>query len=136
MGNDSATNMDESALGPWVSVVHNSRNNRKDLFKDTKKPFLGQVPQTASLTVANASSPKSSLRPGCSDSLFQKESRQDPKFLRQVSALVRMLRVKTRKEGASVGAAATAGVNAVIIGLREVHKSDGLDGAKLAGAAV
>ena len=133
MGNDSAAKMDETALGPWVSVVRKRDNNRKDPFKKSKKVFLGRVPQTASLTLANASSPKSSLRHGCSDSLFQNECRQDPKFLQQVSALERMLRVKTRKEEASVGAAATAGVNAGIGGLREVHKPDGLEGANLAG---
>ena len=54
VGNDSAAKMDETALGPWVSVVRKSSNNRKDLFKKTKKSFLGQVPQTAPLTVANA----------------------------------------------------------------------------------
>ena len=47
-----------------------------------------------------------------------------------------MLRVKTRKDEAAVGAAATAGASAEIVGLREVHKPDGLDGAKLAGVAV
>ena len=90
----------------------------------------------ASLTVANASSSKSSLRPGCSESLFQTECRADPKFLQQVSALERMLRVKTRKDEAAVGAAATAGASAGIVGLREVHKLDGLDGATRASAAV
>ena len=67
---------------------------------------------------------------------FQTECREDPKFLQQVSALERMLRVKTRKDEAAVGAAATAGASAEIVGLREVHKLDGLDGATLAGAAV
>ena len=90
----------------------------------------------ASLTVANASSSKSSLRPGCSDSLFQNECREDPNFLQQVSALERMLRVKARKDEATRGAAATAGASAEIFRLREVHNPDGLDGATLAEVAV
>ena len=86
----------------------------------------------ASLTVANASSSKSlksSLRPGCSESLSEKECREDPKFLQQVSSLERMLRVKKQHDEA-VGAAATAGAFAGDVGLR-----DGLDGATVAGAA-
>ena len=53
------------------------------------------------MTVANASSSKSlksSLRPGCSESLFEKECREDPKFLQQVSSLERMLRVKKQHD--------------------------------------
>ena len=87
----------------------------------------------ASLIVANASSSKSlksSLRPGCSDSLFENECREDPKFLQQVSSLERMLRVKKRQDEAA-GAAATAGASAGVVGL-----PDGLDGATFAGAAV
>ena len=86
--------------------------------------------------MANASSSKSSLRPGCSDSLFQNECREEPNFLQQVSALERMLRVKTRKDEAAGGAAATVGASAEIVRLREVHNLDGLDGATLAGVAV
>ena len=86
----------------------------------------------ASLTVANASSSKSlksSLRPGCSESLFEKECREDPKFLQQGSSLERKLRVKKQHDEA-VGAAATAGVFA-----GDVRLLDGLDGATVAGAA-
>ena len=46
-----------------------------------------------------------------------------------------MLRVKTQKDEAAVGAAVSAGASAEIVGLRVVHKPDGLDGATLAGAA-
>ena len=65
------------------------------------------------MTVANAASLKSdSLRPGCSDPLFQEECRQDLEFLQQVCALERMLR------------AATAGDPARLPGILEVLESD------------
>ena len=133
VGNDFAANMDESALGPWISVVRKSSHCKKAPFQKSEEVFLGQVPKMASLTVANASSSKSlksSLRPGCSESLFEKkECREDPKFLQQVSSLERMLRVKKQHDEA-VGAAATAGAFAGDVGLRV-----GLDGATVAGAA-
>ena len=110
VGNASAAKMDESALGPWVSVVRKSGRSKKVPFKKSDV-FLSQVPENASLTVANASSLKSSLRPGCSVSLFQNECREDPNFLQQVFALERMLRVKKRKDEAAGNAAATAGVS-------------------------
>ena len=131
VGNASAAKMDETALGPWVSVVRKSGRSKKVPFKNSDV-FLGQVPENASVTVANASSSKSlksSLRPGCSESLFEKECREDPKFLQQVSSLERMLRVKKQHDEA-VGAAATAGAFAGDVGLRV-----GLDGATVAGAA-
>ena len=144
-GNDSALKVDEPALGQWVRVFHNSVKNRKDILKKTvltvatKKTFsLGQIPVTASLTVANAASQKSeSLCPGFGDPLFQEECRQDPVFLHQVCALERMLRVKTRteEEVSIADAAATAGVTAGTIGLREVHDSDLSESTKFAGAA-
>ena len=84
--------------------------------------FLGQVPENASVTVANASSLKplqSSLRPGCRETVFEKECREDPKFLQQVSSLERMLRVK-KQHDAAVGAAATAGASAGDDGFRTV----------------
>ena len=132
VGNDFAANMDESALGPWISVVRKSSHCKKAPFQKSEEVFLGQVPKMASLTVANASSSKSlksSLRLGCSESLFEKECREDPKFLQQVSSLERMFRVKKQHDEA-VGAAATAGAFAGDVGLR-----DGLDGATVAGAA-
>ena len=88
------------------------------------------------MTVANASSLKSSLRPGCSDSLFQNECREDPKFLQQVFALERMLRVKKRKDEAAGNAAATAGASAEIVRSRADHNPDRLDGTPFAGVAV
>ena len=132
VGNDFAANMDESALGPWINVVRKSSHCKKALFQKSEEVFSGQVPKMASLTVANASSSKSlksSLRPGCSESLFEKECREDPKFLQQVSSLERMLRVKKQHDEA-VGSAATAGAFAGDVGLL-----DGLDGATVAGAA-
>ena len=51
--------------------------------------------------------------------LFFKENVEKIRnFLQQVSALERMLRVKTRKDEAAFGAAATAGASAGIVGLR------------------
>ena len=86
---------------------------RKFLLKN-QMFFLGQVPENASVTVAKASSVKplqSSLRPGCRETVFEKECREDPKFLQQVSSLERMLRVK-KQHHAAIGAAATAGASA------------------------
>ena len=121
VGNASAAKMDENALGPWVSVARKGGRSKKVPFKKSDV-FLGQVPENASVTVANASSLKplqSSLRPGCRETVFEKECREDPKFLQQVSSLERMLRVK-KQHDAAVGAAATAGASAGDDGFRTV----------------
>ena len=80
---------------------------------------------------------KSSLRPGSSDSLFSKKNVEkirnfSSKFLRMKECFGSK-REKTKR---LFGAAATAGASAGIVGLRDGHKPDELDGAKLAGAAV
>ena len=121
VGNASAAKMDENALGPWVSVARKGGRSKKVPFKKSDV-FLGQVPENASVTVAKASSVKpvqSSLRPGCRETVFEKECREDPKFLQQVSSLERMLRVK-KQHDAAVGAAATAGASAGDDGFRTV----------------
>ena len=121
VGNASAAKMDENALGPWVSVARKGGRSKKVPFKKSDV-FLGQVPENASVTVAKASSVKpvhSSLRPGCRETVFEKECREDPKFLQQVSSLERMLRVK-KQHDAAVGAAASADASAGGDGIRTV----------------
>ena len=39
VGNDSAAKMDETALGPWVSVVRKSSHSRKVPFKKSEEVF-------------------------------------------------------------------------------------------------
>ena len=54
VGNDSASKVDEPALGQWVRVVRKSMNNRNDLFKKTflteatKKTFFRTDPRSLS----------------------------------------------------------------------------------------
>ena len=147
MGNNSDLKVDEPALEQWVRVFRKGRKNRKDILKRailteaTKKSSfsLGQIPGTASLIAASAASQKSeSLCFAFCNPLFQEECRQDPVFLKQVCALERMLRVKTRTEEAIkiAGAAATAGATAGILGVLEVHESDLSKNAKFDGLAV